>query len=253
MWPQTTNKFGQNTVSVRTENLSECIRNKHQCVRNEIDRKTLYWIHSPLAAWQQQCLGQLSRRQKGERSRLSHLLDLPMTLIFCTVYRISHLFALQYCNYVGVCTDGERQVSLTQFLSFATGCDTEPPLGFMPQPSVVFLHAGQRPTDILYPTANTCGLVLSLPVTTTLWRLLWRYGQWYHSVTDFWFCMTGNQMYRVGQPPPPKKKTPFVLLCSNCESILFCIVVRTGYSCNYQYKKPVNSSILLWCHLCIKK
>lgn len=54
-------------------------------------------------------------------------------------------------------------------------------------------------------------------------------------------------------PPPKKKKTPFVLLCSNCESILFCIVVRTGYSCNYQYKKPVNSSILLWCHLCIKK
>jgi len=84
-------------------------------------------------------------------------------------------------------------------------------------------------------------------------RLLWRYGQWYHSVTDFWFCMTGNQMYRVGQRPPPQKKTPFVLLCSNCESILFCIVVRTGYSCNYQYKKPVNSSILLWCHLCIKK
>lgn len=252
MWPQTTNKFGQNTVSVRTESLSECIRNKHQCVRNEIDRKTLYWIHSPLAAWQQQCLGQLSRRQKGERSRLSHLLDLPMTLIFCTVYRISHLFALQYCNYVGVCTDGERQVSLTQFLSFATGCDTEPPLGFMPQPSVVFLHAGQRPTDILYPTANTCGLVLSLPVTTT-------YGD-FCDVMDsgiiqsptFGFAWLAIKCTGWANPPP-QKKTPFVLLCSNCESILFCIVVRTGYSCNYQYKKPVNSSILLWCHLCIKK
>lgn len=65
-----------------------------------------------------------------------------------------------------VCVDNERDVTLEDVLVFATGSSQEPPLGFQYPPSLHFLHAPEdiRPSDILFPTANTCTLVLRLPV-----------------------------------------------------------------------------------------
>ena len=62
--------------------------------------------------------------------------------------------------------DDSRSVSLNQLLIFATGCDCEPPLGFKQQPTIEFIHEElhARPSDKFLPTANTCGLVLRLPV-----------------------------------------------------------------------------------------
>lgn len=62
-------------------------------------------------------------------------------------------------------SDGERPVSLQQILTFATGADDEPPLGYPTRPQLKFIHAtAAAPSDKLYPTANTCSLVLRLPV-----------------------------------------------------------------------------------------
>lgn len=50
-------------------------------------------------------------------------------------------------------------VSTADVMSFFTGAESEPPLGFQVQPRLVFLH---NPNDLL-PTASTCALTLRLP------------------------------------------------------------------------------------------
>jgi len=47
---------------------------------------------------------------------------------------------------------------------FATGCDTEPPLGFPVQPTLEFIHESVAVGIKKFPRANTCGLVLYLPI-----------------------------------------------------------------------------------------
>ncbi|XP_056132671.1 G2/M phase-specific E3 ubiquitin-protein ligase-like [Lampris incognitus] len=49
--------------------------------------------------------------------------------------------------------------TLQEILTFATGSNMVPPIGFAPQPSVEFLHNGGK-----YPTANTCINCLHLPI-----------------------------------------------------------------------------------------
>jgi hypothetical protein len=61
--------------------------------------------------------------------------------------------------------EGDRPVSLQQILTFATGSDAEPPLGYPSTPVLDFIHSlSTSPTDKIFPTANTCGLILRLPV-----------------------------------------------------------------------------------------
>ena len=56
-------------------------------------------------------------------------------------------------------------MSLKEVLMFATGADHEPPLGFPTEPIIKFLHADNttQTSTILFPTANTCAIALSLP------------------------------------------------------------------------------------------
>ena len=54
-------------------------------------------------------------------------------------------------------------MSLEQVLVFATGAEAEPPLGFPSMPQLQFNHQ----TGAKYPLANTCGLILNLPVVTS--------------------------------------------------------------------------------------
>lgn len=54
-------------------------------------------------------------------------------------------------------------MSIAEILVFATGAETEPPLGFPCVPQINFIHE----TGAKYPLANTCGLILNLPVVTT--------------------------------------------------------------------------------------
>lgn len=49
-------------------------------------------------------------------------------------------------------------VSLEEVLSFFTGADREPPLGFPVIPKLEFLHS-----DGILATASTCSLILRLP------------------------------------------------------------------------------------------
>ncbi|XP_067234485.1 G2/M phase-specific E3 ubiquitin-protein ligase-like isoform X1 [Chanodichthys erythropterus] len=51
-------------------------------------------------------------------------------------------------------------VTLEKVLEFTSGASTVPPLGFPHRPQIQFLHEGNR----LFPEANTCILVLHLPL-----------------------------------------------------------------------------------------
>lgn len=56
--------------------------------------------------------------------------------------------------------DPTNNVTLSDLLVFATGCDCPPPLGFPETPQIMFLH--EKPSR--FPMANTCSLQLKLPV-----------------------------------------------------------------------------------------
>ena len=79
-------------------------------------------------------------------------------------YHCCYSFCLVYV--LNVVTENERPVSLQQILAFATGTDKEPPLGFPVHPTMAFNHDELRPIEVKYPTANTCGLVLTLPIVS---------------------------------------------------------------------------------------
>jgi len=58
-------------------------------------------------------------------------------------------------------------LSLQSVLKFATGCEEIPVLGFVPQPTIVFLHDDSNHDDPYrtgYPYADMCALVLKLPI-----------------------------------------------------------------------------------------
>ncbi|XP_030198366.1 G2/M phase-specific E3 ubiquitin-protein ligase-like [Gadus morhua] len=58
-------------------------------------------------------------------------------------------------------TYGDTSLTLGAVLAFATGLDRIPTVGFPTQPLLEFLH---EDGPALFPTANTCSLVLRLPV-----------------------------------------------------------------------------------------
>lgn len=55
----------------------------------------------------------------------------------------------------------ENDVSLEDILIFFTGCDSIPALGFSPKPRLEFI------TNSRFPLANTCEIILRIPVHTT--------------------------------------------------------------------------------------
>ncbi|XP_031328889.1 G2/M phase-specific E3 ubiquitin-protein ligase-like isoform X2 [Photinus pyralis] len=62
--------------------------------------------------------------------------------------------------------NNETTVCLKQILAFVTGADAVPPLGFECTPTLEFLHDDRS----RYPKANTCALILSLPVIHTVYE-----------------------------------------------------------------------------------
>ncbi|KAJ8910347.1 hypothetical protein NQ315_004546 [Exocentrus adspersus] len=56
------------------------------------------------------------------------------------------------------CEEGECDITLEDILIFWTGVPCVPPLGFEFKPTICFQK------DCIYPTANTCGLQLRLPL-----------------------------------------------------------------------------------------
>ncbi|XP_026108876.1 G2/M phase-specific E3 ubiquitin-protein ligase-like [Carassius auratus] len=59
----------------------------------------------------------------------------------------------------------EEEVRVTFVdLMFATGTNRIPPLGFDPVPTLAFLHDPVNGVKRVFPEANTCGLILRLPI-----------------------------------------------------------------------------------------
>ena len=67
------------------------------------------------------------------------------------------------------CTDGSiADISTGDVLAFATGADTIPPLVFPVEARLHLNYGDGNASGIkMFPTANTCGLVLSLPVVSS--------------------------------------------------------------------------------------
>lgn len=61
-----------------------------------------------------------------------------------------------------LCAASSQSVSFDSILFFATGLRSMPPCGLDPKPSLEFHGSGS-----LYPKANTCSCVLSLPTLST--------------------------------------------------------------------------------------
>ncbi len=58
----------------------------------------------------------------------------------------------------------EVRVTFDDLLMFATGTDIIPPLGFDSVPTLAFLHDPVNGVKRIYPEANTCALILRLPI-----------------------------------------------------------------------------------------
>ena len=54
----------------------------------------------------------------------------------------------------------DAEASLEDVLSFSSGADYIPPLGFPIMPTLQFLHDSSSK----YPQANTCSIILKLPI-----------------------------------------------------------------------------------------
>uniref|UniRef100_A0A3B3XDS4 HECT domain-containing protein n=1 Tax=Poecilia mexicana TaxID=48701 RepID=A0A3B3XDS4_9TELE len=64
--------------------------------------------------------------------------------------------------------DGSRPISLQNILTFVSGVDLIPPLGFPERPQIEFLHAPlENGSRRRYPEANTCSVVMRLPIHET--------------------------------------------------------------------------------------
>ncbi len=61
-------------------------------------------------------------------------------------------------DYLQDVEDKNVDSSFEEILAFSTGSSKVPPLGFIPKPSIEFLHASQSK----FPQSNTCGCVLKL-------------------------------------------------------------------------------------------
>lgn len=56
--------------------------------------------------------------------------------------------------------DGKTVTTMEDILIFATGCNSIPPAGFKPTPSIECLHVD-------FPVGNKCNNCLALPITNT--------------------------------------------------------------------------------------
>nr|KAF6500138.1 G2/M-phase specific E3 ubiquitin protein ligase [Molossus molossus] len=78
-----------------------------------------------------------------------------------TVHTLSDAQSLGFWNsYLQAVEDGKSATTLEDILIFATGCNSIPPAGFKPTPSIECLQ-----TD--FPVGNKCNNCLALPITNT--------------------------------------------------------------------------------------
>ncbi|KAF6351301.1 G2/M-phase specific E3 ubiquitin protein ligase [Rhinolophus ferrumequinum] len=78
-----------------------------------------------------------------------------------TVHTLSDAQTLGFWNnYLQAVEDGKSAATMEDILIFATGCNSIPPAGFKPTPSIECLHMD-------FPVGNKCNNCLALPITNT--------------------------------------------------------------------------------------
>ncbi|KAG8508731.1 G2/M phase-specific E3 ubiquitin-protein ligase, partial [Galemys pyrenaicus] len=78
-----------------------------------------------------------------------------------TVHKLSDVQVLEFWNsYLQDVADGKSATTMEDILIFATGCNSIPPAGFKPTPSIECLHMD-------FPVGNKCNNCLALPITSS--------------------------------------------------------------------------------------
>ncbi|KAL1489246.1 hypothetical protein ABEB36_014179 [Hypothenemus hampei] len=78
-----------------------------------------------------------------------------------TATQVSSIFTVKLSKIGSNKRNKESEASLEDVLCFALACEKIPPLGFDNKPELEFLHNEKS----YWPKANTCGLILYLPVS----------------------------------------------------------------------------------------
>ena len=74
-------------------------------------------------------------------------------------YIVESRIVMYWREYLQEVEEKEADSSFGDILAFSTGASKVPPLGFIPKPSIEFLHGSES----RFPQANICGCVLKLP------------------------------------------------------------------------------------------
>ncbi|KAL1488697.1 hypothetical protein ABEB36_014496 [Hypothenemus hampei] len=98
----------------------------------------------------------LLEKLKVFKEELQHLMCYTESKL--TAAQVSSTFTVKFSE-IG---KRESEASLEDVFSFSLACDKIPPLGFDSKPQLEFLH---NKKEFLWPKANTCSLVLFLPVS----------------------------------------------------------------------------------------
>uniref|UniRef100_A0A8B9JEN5 HECT domain-containing protein n=1 Tax=Astyanax mexicanus TaxID=7994 RepID=A0A8B9JEN5_ASTMX len=107
-----------------------------------------------------QCLGVLGEVTKhSETLRSNYVL-----VLLVAMYMILH-FIYIFLSYV--IEGGSYPLTLSDVLIFASGASTIPRLGFPVEPELHFLHLQEGEAQRSYPEANTCSIILKLPIHST--------------------------------------------------------------------------------------
>ncbi|XP_013365840.1 PREDICTED: G2/M phase-specific E3 ubiquitin-protein ligase [Chinchilla lanigera] len=155
--------------------LSGCLRHitaltdKYMLVEDILVYHVIKRVQAPFESFKQglKTLGVLEKIQMYPEAFCNILCHKPDSLSakilkdLFTVHTLPNVPALGFWNsYLQNVEDGKSATTMEDILIFATGCNSIPPTGFKPAPSIECLHMD-------FPIGNKCNNCLALPITST--------------------------------------------------------------------------------------
>lgn len=145
------------------------LNDKYVLVKDILVYHVIKRVQAPLESFKQglKTLGVLEKIQTYPEVFCDIFCHKPMNLSaeilsdLFIVHPLSDVQALSFWNrYLKVVEDGKSTTTLEDILTFVTGCNSIPPAGFKPSPSIECRHMD-------FPIGNQCSNCLTLPITST--------------------------------------------------------------------------------------
>ncbi|XP_009004132.1 G2/M phase-specific E3 ubiquitin-protein ligase isoform X3 [Callithrix jacchus] len=145
------------------------LSDKYMLVKDILVYHVIQRVQEPFKSFKQglKTLGVLEKIQAYPEAFYSILCHKPESLSakilgdLFTVHTLPDVKALGFWNsYLQAVEDGKSTTKMEDILIFATGCNSIPPAGFKPTPSIECLHMD-------FPVGNKCNNCLAIPITNT--------------------------------------------------------------------------------------